>query len=534
MTSVRALRMGAMGVALLYLALPAAGDDADDIIAEIVRAAKTRTEAAKQLVAAAGTLRDAPAVQVRVCEKAYELGITGPSGYASALAALDVLDTMAPLKAATLRAKRLEVYRLLYIRGPRADRPANGRAYVKLLTAAGDAQEKLGTWRDTAKYHWQAYTVARALNLPERKALYQRARDAEARAMTRARLATLKAAVEKDPKDVSARRQLVTVYLVDLDEPRQAARHLSATLDATLKNNVSLAAGQVSELADEDFLTLGQWYRALAARTGIKQAKGRLLTRSSTYLNMYLEVHTRQDMDRMKAFESLKGVDAELKELGLVASGAAMPTKGLVLHYTFSGTKGGRGQVTDASGKGHHGRATGADRVPDARGKGNPAAAFDGRNDWVDAGAPKALKMPDAVTVCAWILPASFGGYRNVLSDHGRGGNNGKIFRLQNRRIEFMIGPEGTADVGWQIPAAGKWHHVVVTYDGATMHLYADGALKASRPLKGKVPVNPNPVLIGKSGFREYFHGMLDDVMLYDRALTGAEVAQLHTAQRGR
>ena len=531
MTVTGALRVVVVAVVSLWLALPAAGDDADDIVNEIVRAATTRTEAAKQLVAAAGALRDAPAVRVRVCEKAYELGITSPSGYASALAALDALETIAPLKGDSWRAKRLEVYRLLYTRGPRADRLANGRAYVKLLTAQADAKEKLGAWRDAAKGRWQAYSVARTLNLPDRKAFYQAARATDVRAMTQARLAALKAALAKDGQDVSARRQLVTLYLVDLDAPRRAAENLSTALDATLRKNVSLAAKEAAELADADFLTLGQWYRTLASRTAIEKARGRLLKRSSNYLGMYIEVHTTKDMQRLTAVEALKAVDAELNELGVLDRAAPAPTKGLVLHYTFSSAK--AGQIADASGQNHHGSASGAALVPDARAKGNPAATFDGRDDWVSAGADKALKMADAVTVCVWIRPASFGGFRNVLSDHGRGGNNGKILRFQSQRIEFMIGPEGSPDVGWTVPAAGQWHHVVVTYDGATMHLYADGVRKASRPLKGKVPVNPNPVLIGKSGFREYFHGMLDDVMLYNRALTGAEVAQLHKAQRG-
>ena len=519
------------GVAVVMcLALPAGADDADEIINEIVRGAKTRTEAAKRLVATCGALRDAPAVQVRICEKACELGITSPPGYASAVAALDVLDSIAPGRADTWRARRLEVYHLMYYRGPRSDRLANGRAYVKLLTAEGEAQEKIGKWREAAKHHRLAYNTARAINLPERQALYQVARAADARVMTRARLASLKAALARDPADVSARRQLVTIYLVDLDSPHQGAEYLSDALDATLRTHVSLATKEAAELGDADFLALGLWYRSLAVGATSAEAKTRLLIRSRDYLKMYLEVYTKKDMKRLEALDALKAVEGELKKLG--AADATLPRKGLVLHYTFSGVW--SGQIVDASGQNHHGRASGASRVVDARGKGNPAAAFDGRDDWIDAGAAKGLKPAGAVTVCAWICPAAFGGYRNVLSDHGRGGNNGKIFRLQGSRIEFMMGPEGSADVGWNLPAAGKWYHLVVTYDGAAMHLYVDGVARATHPLKGPVPVNSNPLLIGKSGFQEHFAGMMDDVMLYTRALTAAEVVQLYKAQGGR
>jgi len=528
-----ALRAAVAGLtASLWVLSPATGDDADNIINQIVRKSRTSAERAEKLVAAAKLLADAPAVQVRVCEKAYQFGIMASSGYASALAALDLLGVIAPSRADALRTKRLEVHRLMYLRGPRKDRAANGRAYVKLLTAEAEVQDKPGKYREAAKHLWQAYGVARALILPERKALHEAARAAEARAQTQARLATLKASIAKDPDDVSVRRRLVRVYLVDLDMPDQAAGHLSSALDATLRKNVSLAAKEASELADGDFFTLGQWYRSLAAQTGSRQARGRLLKRASDYLGMYLEVHTTEDMQRRQAAEGFMAVAAELKKLGLSSGARAVPSKGLMLHYTFDATRDGR--IVDASGRNHHGRAAGARPAPDARGKGNAACLFDGRDDSVGAGADKGLKMADAVTVCAWIRPASFGGFRNVLSDHGRGGNNGKILRLQNQRIEFMLGPEGSADVGWELPAAGKWYHVAATFDGTAMHLYIDGARKASRPLKRKVTINANPVLIGMSGFREYFHGMMDDVMLYNRALSKQEVTQTYSAQRGR
>ena len=305
-----------LAVACTLLPAAAAGDDADDIIREIARTTRTRTEAAKALVKAVKSLTDAPAVQARVCEKAYEYGIMAPAGYPSAFAALDTLDRIAPLRADTWRAKRLEVHRLKYLRGPKNDKPENAGAYVVLLLAEAAACEKRGAWPDAAKYKWQTYQVARAMNLPQKKALYEAARAADRRVMTRGRVKMLTAAVTKTPTDASSRKQLVLTYLVDLDRPDQAAKYLTADLDAELRAKVSLAVKGASVLGDEDFLTLGRWYRALAARAPARDVKVLMLTRSGRNLNMYLEVHTKQDMHRLAANETLKAVDAELRRLG--------------------------------------------------------------------------------------------------------------------------------------------------------------------------------------------------------------------------
>ena len=300
----------------MVLPVAAAGDDADDIIKEVGRTTRTRTAAAEALIKAAKSLGDDPVVQGRVCEKAYEYGITTPAGYPSAIAALDMLDKVVPLRAETWRLKRMEVHRLKTFRGPRADKPANARAYVALLLAEVSACEKRIAWRDAAKYQWKAYQVARAMKMPQKKALYEAARSAERRVMTHARVAALTAAIAKTPTDASVRKQLVLTYLVDLDMPDRAARYLSADLDAELRAKVSLAVREASVLADEDFLTLGRWYQALAARAPARDVKILMLTRSGQNLDMYLEVHTKQDQYRLAANEVLKTVDAELRRLG--------------------------------------------------------------------------------------------------------------------------------------------------------------------------------------------------------------------------
>jgi len=310
--------------AIVAFPLTVAADETDDLIRQIVAKTTTRADAAAKLIENAKVLTDAPAVQVRICAKAYEYGIMAPAGYSSALAALDLLDKVAPADAPARAEKRLEVYRLQYLRGDRAARPVNGRTYVQALLALARKYGTDNKWTEAAKYFRQANSAARALNMPERPAIYKELRAAERRMGIENRVTALKAAVRKNPQDTTSRTRLVETYLVELDLPHEAARYLSDALNPTLRTNVALAAKDASELADADFLTLGRWYRKLVMKVADKQAKFRLLTRARDNLRMYLEVYAKKDVQYLRVTTELKSVQAELDRLGGPAKPSAV------------------------------------------------------------------------------------------------------------------------------------------------------------------------------------------------------------------
>lgn len=298
-------------------------DDTDDLIKQITAPARTRAEAAAKLLKSAEALSDAPAVQVRLYVKACELGLSSSAGYASALAALDMLDKIAPDRSATWADKRLEVYQQKYTRSSGPAKLANARTYVEMLAGRAEKCGKAGDWPGAVAYYRRADSVAKTLRLPELAGIYERLRAAQNRALVAKRLAGLKAAVANAPHNVVARKRLVETYLVDLDRPIEAARYLNDTLDATLRKNVALAAKDASELADADFLTLAQWYRSLANRTADKETKGRMLVRAKDNLTMYLEVYPKQDVQRLRVTTTLKAVQGELARLGVAPATAA-------------------------------------------------------------------------------------------------------------------------------------------------------------------------------------------------------------------
>lgn len=83
-------------------------------------------------------------------------------------------------------------------------------------------------------------------------------------------------------------------------------------------------------------------------------------------------------------------------------------------------------------------------------------------------------------------------------------------------------------------PATDRWTHVALTYDGAALRIYVNGRLDAeapqpSRTYSGEVPsLSDYRLGIDRNGTR-FFRGVIDDLRIYERALTAAEVATLAT-----
>ena len=79
--------------------------------------------------------------------------------------------------------------------------------------------------------------------------------------------------------------------------------------------------------------------------------------------------------------------------------------------------------------------------------------------------------------------------------------------------------PTSTAGATADFAVDGAWHFLTMTYDGSSLKLYVDGRLKTSTPYKEKVMTNPFPLIIGDG-----FQGEIDEVSIYDRALSDSQV----------
>lgn len=223
-------------------------------------------------------------------------------------------------------------------------------------------------------------------------------------------------------------------------------------------------------------------------------------------------------------------IEKRLAELGKSdGPPAAAFTKGLVGQWSFDEGKG--SALTDLSGKGNHGSIYGGTKwVPGFSGA---AVSLDGTSGYVSLGVAGFPAVDAPQSICwALNLPSIPDGNNMVfaLADVSSGISIYSVF-LKKKLGIYHWGPIQL--VAADAPAAGQWHHFVYTFDGKTHRLYIDGTLKDSSTVKPQSGV-PKRFEFGRWGGgegggtpREYLTGMIDEVRVYDRALSDQEVQAL-------
>lgn len=168
------------------------------------------------------------------------------------------------------------------------------------------------------------------------------------------------------------------------------------------------------------------------------------------------------------------------------------------------------------------------------------AFTVDGTSQYVEVAGASDLQLKSAVTIEGWIYaagaPNAYAGIAGTWDDNS-GANRTYLFWLLNGQLEFIISPDGLslgrATEPTPLPL-NVWVHVAATYDGTTIRLYRDGAQVASSPMAGGLAVNAKSFLIGRteggSVGPNFWKGSIDELSVYGRALSPAEIAAIHGA----
>jgi hypothetical protein len=183
--------------------------------------------------------------------------------------------------------------------------------------------------------------------------------------------------------------------------------------------------------------------------------------------------------------------------------------------------------ATDSSGRGLNG--TVADATWTAAGRFGGALAFNGTNSWVTVADNAALDLTTGMTLEAWVKPGALAGWTTVMmKERGTAGLGYALYASDNAGQPPAAYVYRNADVsalGTSALAIGAWTHLSTTYDGANLRLYVNGALVRTRAVTGSLPNTANPFRIGGNGvWGEYFNGVIDEVRVYNRALTQTEI----------
>jgi hypothetical protein len=200
------------------------------------------------------------------------------------------------------------------------------------------------------------------------------------------------------------------------------------------------------------------------------------------------------------------------------------PPSALVAHFTFDELD--ATQVTDMSGRGNHGVIAGAVRVDGVSGG---ALQFDGVNDWVTIADAPSLDLVASFTLEAWVKPSAIGGYRTVVLKEGTGFAPYELYASSDTPVPaaFFTTTSGVRSVtGTTALVTNGWTHLAATYDGVNLRLYVNGSPR-SVARSGSLRTSNGPLRIGGNQVwgGEFFAGAIDEVRVYNRALSTAEIS---------
>ena len=225
---------------------------------------------------------------------------------------------------------------------------------------------------------------------------------------------------------------------------------------------------------------------------------------------------------------------------------AAVTFDGLVAYYPFNGN------ADDESGNGHNGTVYGASLTNNRFGASDNAYSFDGIDDYIGVDYTAAFQLP-VITLSAWVLPTvDLSAATSVASIAGRGEDIATDLAAFNLLVAHPAAPWGNGvaviyessgggdrTFGTDVyPEMGKWTHLVASRDaGGLLSIYSDGSLigqwsSTADPaascfqdlLIGAYWHIPTPATAVITNF---FTGAIDDVMIFNRALSPGEIADL-------
>ena len=224
--------------------------------------------------------------------------------------------------------------------------------------------------------------------------------------------------------------------------------------------------------------------------------------------------------------------------VGFPAS-AAEPPKGLVLHFSFD-QAGVDGIVADRSGQNNNGRALDAKWT--SAGKQGGGCEFAPIGSHVRVANSASLNVKQA-TFAAWFKTSKADAtWRPILdkrAEHGYAlGIGGDAQDLPSRgKLAFTING-GTPCLSDNVVTDGVWHHAAATFDGENLRLYVDGQpQKQALPRHAEIATNADDLIIGMNDSNpspqekgQSFDGLIDDVIIFNRALSADEIKAMVAA----
>ncbi len=217
-----------------------------------------------------------------------------------------------------------------------------------------------------------------------------------------------------------------------------------------------------------------------------------------------------------------------------------LPSNGLVGWWPFNGN------ANDESGNAYNGTVNGAALTTDRLGATNSAYSFNGNSAFIQT-PTSAVNFPSGFTISVWakVLGANTNtncsfGCAEFLVTKGDDGQSGRI-SIQYSQDTGGETFAGATDYSLSVSSLTQypfpqpnWHHVVYTFDNTNYKIYLDGLLMNTIASTTAIPNLASDIVFGKmpnnTSYPYYFNGYLDDIGIWNHALTPGEITNLYSA----
>jgi hypothetical protein len=210
--------------------------------------------------------------------------------------------------------------------------------------------------------------------------------------------------------------------------------------------------------------------------------------------------------------------------VNVTVSNSTTTPGGLVAAYGFN--EGTGTAVADASGRGNNGSVSGATWT--TSGRFGSALTFNGTSAWVSVPHNASLDLTTGMTIEAWVYPTSVTGWRTVVMKEAPNSLAYTLYSVNGASRASGWAQVGSSDYFVNATsnlAVNTWTHLAYTYDGTTLRLFVNGTQVAAAAGPAALAASTGVLRIGGNAvWGEYFAGRIDDVRIYNRALSAAEI----------
>lgn len=195
------------------------------------------------------------------------------------------------------------------------------------------------------------------------------------------------------------------------------------------------------------------------------------------------------------------------------------------------------GNALDESGFDNNGTVSGPIIVPDRWGNPSSAYQFDGVNDYISVPSSPSLNFQNSISINFWIIVKQFYDRESYPLSHGNWENRWKV-SITNKRIRWTVKTDaGIKDLDSETELmADSLYNITVLYNGSDYEIYINGKLDAFSSFSGLILTTSIDIMIGQvlpDNYEYNFNGVLDDIRIYNYALSYSEIQALNDFPTG-